>query len=103
MYAALRSLEPPTEPVARLWFAATMLREHRGDGHVVALAAGQIDRTEAHVLSAIDMGIEPPESFGRIHHLPPSYLASVMERLRSRGLVTPDGRFTEAGRATKDR
>ena len=39
MYAGLRALPMPEEPVARLWHAANMLREHRGDGHVVALAA----------------------------------------------------------------
>ncbi|MCK9824639.1 MarR family transcriptional regulator [Nocardioides cavernae] len=103
MYAALRSLPLPTEPVARLWFAANMLREHRADGHVVALMAEQVDRTESHVLLAIDAGVDPPESFGRIHHLPQAYLDRVMAGLRSRGLLDPEGRFTAAGRATKDR
>src|SRR4051812_26263277 len=37
MYAGLRSLPVPDEPVARLWHAANMLREHRGDGHIAAL------------------------------------------------------------------
>lgn len=103
MYAALRALPVPDEPVARLWHAANMLREQRGDGHVVALVTEQVDRTEAHVLSALDAGIHPPESFGRIHHLPPAYLDAVMGRLRDRGLVDVDGHFTDAGRATKDR
>ncbi|RYC13791.1 SCO6745 family protein [Nocardioides zhouii] len=101
MYAALRALPIPDEPVARLWHAANMLREHRGDGHIVALMAEQIDRTEAHVLLALDMGIHPAETFGRIHHLPASYLASVMDGLRSRGLVDASGLFTDAGRASK--
>src|SRR3954451_3488377 len=39
LYAALRRLPVPQEPVARLWHAATLLREHRGDGHIVALLA----------------------------------------------------------------
>jgi hypothetical protein len=33
LYAGLRALDVPEEPVARLWHAATLLREHRGDGH----------------------------------------------------------------------
>ncbi|MER6794397.1 SCO6745 family protein, partial [Amycolatopsis mediterranei] len=37
LYAALRAVPVPQEPVARLWHAATLLREHRGDGHTVAL------------------------------------------------------------------
>jgi hypothetical protein len=80
-----------------------MLREHRGDGHVVALLAEGIGGTEAHVLSALDMGIYPAESFGRIHHLPATRLAEVMDGLRARGLLDAAGRFTEAGRATKQR
>jgi hypothetical protein len=103
MYAGLRALPVPEEPVARLWHAATMLREHRGDGHVAALVSERIGGTEAHVLSALDQGIHPPESFGRIHHLPKARLAAVMAGLRDRGLVDADGRFTEAGRAAKDR
>jgi hypothetical protein len=103
MYAGLRSLPLPAEPVARLWHAADMLREHRGDGHTIALVSAQIGGTEAHVLSALDAGIYPAESFGRIHHLPEARLAEVMAGLRGRGLLDADGRFTAEGRATKDR
>ncbi len=91
------------EPEVRLWHAATLLREHRGDGHIAALVCERIGGTEAHVLSALDMGIYPAESFGRIHHLPKARLTEVMAGLRSRGLLDASGRFTEAGRATKDR
>jgi hypothetical protein len=103
MYAGLRSLPMPEEPVTRLWHAANMLREHRGDGHIVALMSERIGGIEAHVLSALDMGIYPAESFGRIHHLPQAHLAEVMDGLRARGLLDASGRFTDAGRATKDR
>jgi Helix-turn-helix family len=103
MYAGLRSLPVPDEPVARLWHAANMLREHRGDGHVAALMSERIGGTEAHVLSALDAGIYPAESFGRIHHLPRARMAEVMGGLRTRGLVDAAGRFTDAGRATKVR
>ena len=103
MYAGLRALPMPEEPVARLWHAANMLREHRGDGHIAALVSERIGGTEAHVLSALDMGIYPAESFGRIHHLPEARLAEVMDGLRDRGLLDASGRFTDAGRATKAR
>jgi hypothetical protein len=89
--------------VARLWHAANLLREHRGDGHIVALMSERIGGTEAHVLSALAMGVYPAESFGRIHHLPEARLAAVMDGLRDRGLLDASGRFTDAGRATKDR
>lgn len=103
MYAGWRALELPADPVTRLWHAATMLREHRGDGHVAALLGEGVGGTEAHVLSALAMGIHPPESFGRIHHLPTARLVAVMAGLRERGLVDDEGRFTDAGRATKQR
>jgi hypothetical protein len=46
------ALPVPAEPVARLWHAATVLREHRGDGHVAALVAADIDGAEALALRA---------------------------------------------------
>jgi len=103
MYAGLRSLPMPDEPVTRLWHAANMLREHRGDGHIVALVAEQVGGLEAHVLAALAMGIHPAESFGRIHHLPAPLLVEVMDGLRARGLIDGPGHLTETGRATKER
>ena len=103
MYAAPHALPMPEDPVARLWHAANMLREHRGDGHIAALVCERIGGTEAHVLSALASGIYPAESFGRIHHLPQARLAEVMDGLRDRGILDASGRFTDAGRATKDR
>jgi hypothetical protein len=102
LYAGLRALDLPQEPVARLWHAATLLREHRGDGHNAALVAHGIGGTEAHVLLALSFGMRP-EDFDRIHHLPTAQLAAVIDRLRGRGLVDAAGGFTEAGRQTRER
>ncbi|UQU62738.1 MarR family transcriptional regulator [Couchioplanes caeruleus] len=102
LYAGLRALDVPGEPVARLWHAATLLREHRGDGHNAALVAHGIGGTEAHVLLALSLGMRA-EKFGRIHHLPPARLAAVIDGLRDRGLVNADGGFTDAGRETRER
>src|SRR4051812_13356901 len=44
MYAALRALPIPDEVVARLFHAASLLREHRGDGHIVALMVQGVSR-----------------------------------------------------------
>ena len=103
IYAGWRALPVPGDPVTRLWHSATMLREHRGDGHVAALLAARVGGAEAHVLSALAQGIHPPESFGRLHHLPKQHLARVMDGLRERGLVDADSRFTDAGRETTRR
>jgi len=102
LYAGLRALDVPEEPVARLWHAATLLREHRGDGHNAALLAHGIGGTEAHVLMAVSLGMKAHE-FSRIHHLPKAQLATVIDRLRGRGLVDAAGGFTDTGRETKQR
>ena len=48
--ASNAALPPPDGPLARLWHAATVLREHRGDGHIAALVAADIDGCESIVL-----------------------------------------------------
>ena len=102
MYAALRTLPVPEEPVARMFHAASLLREHRGDGHIAALMGAGIGGLEAHVLFALDLGM-PAEKFGRIHHLPTAQLSALVDGMKARGLVADDGGFTQAGRETKQR
>jgi DNA-binding MarR family transcriptional regulator len=102
LYAGLRTLDVPEEPMAKLWHAATLLREHRGDGHNAALLAHGISGTEAHVLLALALGMRPQE-FGRIHHLPKPQLAAVIDGLRARGLVNAADEFTDAGRQVRER
>ena len=46
LYAGLWALDMPAEPVARLWHAATLLREHRGDGHNSVLVGGATPEAE---------------------------------------------------------
>ena len=77
LFAAVRTLPVPTEPVARLWHGANLLREHRGDGHVAALVTAGIGGTEAHVLHALSEGT-PAGEFGRVSHLPHTQLAEVI-------------------------
>ena len=102
MYAALRAGAVPDDVVARLFHAASLLREHRGDGHIVALMVDGVGGLEAHVLFALDMDM-PADKFGRIHHLPVVQLASVIDQMRERGLIGDDGWLSEQGRAVKQR
>ena len=102
MYAALRALPIPDDVVTRLFHAASLLREHRGDGHIAALVVDGVGGLEAHVLLALDMDM-PAEKFGRIHHLPAAQLAAVKDGMRDRGLIGDDGWLSEQGRAVKQR
>ncbi len=47
--AANAALKWPEQPVEVLWHAATILREHRGDGHVAALLTAGVNGCEAMV------------------------------------------------------
>jgi len=102
MYAALRAIPAPADVVTRLFHAASLLREHRGDGHIAALMVEGIGGLEAHVLLALAMDL-PAERFGRIHHLPPAQLAAVIDAMRDRGLIAADGWLSERGRVVRQR
>ena len=102
MYAALRALPIPDDGVTRMFHAASLLREHRGDGHITALMSEGIGSLEAHALLALAMDM-PAEKFGRIHHLPAAQIAAVVEGMRDRGLIGADGWLSEPGRAVKER
>ncbi|TBL27919.1 hypothetical protein EYA84_27865 [Verrucosispora sp. SN26_14.1] len=83
-------------PLARLWQAATTLREHRGDGHVAALVAADLDPVEALAWRvAVDM--PPANLLGR--GWSEQEWAQARKRLADRGWLTPDGKPTDRGRA----
>ena len=60
--AANADLPWPDAPHLALWQAATVLREHRGDGHVAALLTAGLDPTEA-LVSFAAVGAAPVEVF----------------------------------------
>ena len=56
LYAAHAGLAWPDEPRLALWHAATLIREHRGDGHVAALLRAGLDPVESIVLGGLFAG-----------------------------------------------
>jgi hypothetical protein len=52
--AAWAAVDRPDDPLARLWLATTILREHRGDGHVLAAVAAGLSGLENNVMGAAD-------------------------------------------------
>ena len=95
--AADAALPVPAEGLARLWQAATVLREHRGDGHFAALAAADIDGCEAVVLRCcLDLrreALQPARGWTD------EAWEGALARLAGRGWVGADGALTSAGRA----
>jgi hypothetical protein len=98
LFAALRALPWPGEPHLVLWHACTLLREHRGDGHVATLTAAGLDGCEAHVTLCAG-GAVPRETIQRDRKWSDEEWAAAEERLRSRGWLDAAGVLTDAGRA----
>ena len=94
--AANAALEWPSAPHLQLWHAATILREHRGDGHLAALLTAGLDPTEA-LVSFAAIGAASVERFESRGWSAEEW-ESARDRLTTRGLVDADGAATNAGR-----
>ena len=96
LYAAHAGLSWPDEPRLALWHATTLIREHRGDGHVAVLLRAGLDPVESLVLGGLFAGNTPflRETRGWTDE---EWTAGT-ERLTRRGLVA-DGALTEQGLA----
>ncbi|MEW1637128.1 hypothetical protein AB0469_23990 [Streptomyces sp. NPDC093801] len=103
LYAAHADLPVPEEPHLRLWHATTLLREHRGDGHLAALLLTGLDPLEAlvsHTATGRGMTAKWVKS---IRGWEQSDLDAAAGRLRARGVLDADGELTEAGHALRER
>ncbi len=98
LYAAHAGLSWPDEPRLALWHATTLIREHRGDGHVAVLLRAGLDPVESLVLGGLFAGNTPflRETRGWTDE---EWTAGT-ERLTRRGLVA-DGALTEQGLALR--
>jgi hypothetical protein len=99
LFAANRALPEPTDPLSRLWHAATLLREHRGDGHIAALMSAGIGGRESHVFHALSSGT-PREVYTVARDFGDEEWSQLVEALRSRGLAA-DQVLTPAGEHLK--
>ncbi|AWI32059.1 SCO6745 family protein [Streptomyces tirandamycinicus] len=101
LYAAHADLPVPEEPHLALWHAATLLREHRGDGHLAALLSAGLDPLEALVShTATGKGMSPRWILASRGWRRTDWEAA-SDRLRERGLLDGDGELTEAGTALR--
>jgi hypothetical protein len=100
LYAANAALPWPDEPIADLWQAATLLREHRGDGHVAVLTAAGVSGREANVLHSAAVGV--PVDYMRVgRDYDADEWSANAGALEARRLLTTDGALTAEGSAFK--
>lgn len=102
LYSAHADLPVPQEPHLKLWHATTLLREHRGDGHLVALLTVGLDPVEALVShTATGHGMTPKYLKG-LRGWDQSDLDAATGRLRGRGLIDAGGELTPEGAALRE-
>ncbi|MFB4299612.1 hypothetical protein [Actinomadura sp. NTSP31] len=101
LYAANADLPVPDDPHLALWHAATLLREHRGDGHLAALAVAGLSGIEALVLHNATGRAPTSELFMRTRGWSARQWAAARNRLRERGLLDGSGDLTGSGAALR--
>jgi hypothetical protein len=101
LFAANLALPWPDDPLAALWQAATLLREHRGDAHVAVLTAAGISGRESNVLHTA-AGRVTRDFMARGRDYDEAGWRHYEQRLSARGLLDQDGSLTAAGRELKD-
>ncbi|MGY1682276.1 SCO6745 family protein [Geodermatophilus sp. SYSU D01176] len=100
LYAAHADQPWPEEPVLALWHGATLLREHRGDGHIACLVRAGLTGLEGLVTHTLTGRGFTEAAAKATRGWSDEEWAAATGRLAERGLVA-DGALTEAGRALR--
>ncbi len=102
LFAAHAALPWPTEPHLELFHAQTLLREFRGDGHIAALVAGELNALEALVTHAAT-GYLPAKVLRNSRQWSEEQWAAAADGLRARGILEPGEEevLTEDGKARR--
>lgn len=99
LFSGLRSVGAPTEPLLRLWWACGLVREHRGDSHIVSANAAGLDAVQMNVLTELWIGM-PLLSYTGTRWWSTEAMQQAVDGLQARGWLT-DGALTDAGRAAR--
>ncbi|MCZ9340158.1 hypothetical protein NGM37_20575, partial [Streptomyces sp. TRM76130] len=101
LYSAHADLPVPDAPHLAYWHAATLLREHRGDGHLAVLMAAGLDGLQALVThTATGKGMTPRWVLATRGWTQQEW-DSAVARLRDRGLLDAAGELTDEGAALR--
>jgi hypothetical protein len=97
LHAAHADLPWPEGPCRHLWHGATLVREHRGDGHVAALLEAGLTELEALITTARPVAAPRRTPPGRPAAGPGTSGAAGEQALADRGLLDGSG-LTAEGR-----
>jgi hypothetical protein len=101
LYAGHADLAWPTGPALEFWHGVTLVREHRGDGHIAALVAAGLSGLEALITHvATGQGFIP--EFARASRgWSQDEWDGAVAGLADRGLLDRDGALTAAGQEVR--
>ncbi|WP_284747522.1 SCO6745 family protein [Amycolatopsis sp. RTGN1] len=103
LYAAHAGLDWPEPPHLALWHAITLLREHRGDGHIAALVLNGLSGVEAlvtHVATGHGFTVDAAKL---TRGWSEEQWTAAEQGLRDRGILDGEGALTGEGVAVRDR
>jgi helix-turn-helix protein len=103
LYSANADLDVPGEAHLALWHWATLLREYRGDGHVVALGHAELTGLEALVSHCASPAGMPKEVVMAKRGWTEADWSATQARLAERGLMTSTGELTVEGARLRER
>ena len=102
LYAGHADLDWPDAPHLVMWHALTLLREHRGDGHIAALTEAGLSGIEA-LVTHCATGDGFLDAFARSSRgWTQEEWDATASGLAARGLFDQEGALTEAGQALRD-
>ncbi|MBV8296243.1 MAG: hypothetical protein JO085_05345 [Acidimicrobiia bacterium] len=97
IFAGLRSRGFPGDPIGAFWRAADLVREHRGDSHIIAWTSHDVDAVEVTLLTELWWRL-PLNSYVGTRGWAPDEIDAGIARLVERGLIDPAGNgFTPSG------
>ncbi|WP_051341296.1 SCO6745 family protein [Pseudonocardia spinosispora] len=100
LFSALRSAPRLTDPYGRLWRAAEMVREHRGDGHVAASVAAGLGPCEMNIVTELWLGY-PMGEYSNTRGWSREATESAIARLTVAGFIA-NWELTDDGRDFRD-
>ena len=100
LFAGLRSLDWPGDPMGDFWRAADMVREHRGDGHTCAWVAHGLTAIETLLITEAWWGL-PIHTYSRTRAWPTDQVEATIASLADRGLLI-DSQLTPAGEELRE-
>lgn len=104
LFAALASRPRLTDPYGRIWRAADLVREHRGDGHIAACVAAGLDPVRMGILAELWVDY-PLGEYSGTRAWPQDAMDAAHRRLTDDGLITGTGAettLTPRGRRFRD-